>query len=71
MNQSLNIPRPQLPDGDFTMVSHARDEDEHIQLTYHIGGNNFFVLMSFAEAVKHADNIKQVVRAAKRKAKVK
>lgn len=64
--------QPQLPDGDYTLVSHAQDGDEHIQLTYKVGGKQWWVLMSFAEAQKHADNIKSVVRMAmKAKAKVK
>lgn len=62
--EQANIPRPQIPDGDFTMVSHVRDGDEHIQLTYRINEQNFFVLMTFTEALKHADNIKAVTRAA-------
>lgn len=63
---------PQLPEGDYTLVSHAQDGDEHIQLTYKIGAKQWFVLMSFAEALKHADNIKTVARMAmKAKAKAK
>lgn len=64
--------QPQLPEGDYTLVSHANDEDEHIQLTYRVGGKTWWVMMSFAEAQKHADNIKSVVRMAMRaKAKAK
>lgn len=64
--------QPQLPEGDYTLVSHAQDGDEYIQLTYKVGAKQWFVLMSFAEAQKHADNIKSVVRMAmKAKAKVK
>lgn len=62
----------QLPEGDYTLVSHAQDGDDHIQLTYKVGNKQWFVLMSFVEAQKHADNIKSVVRMAmKAKAKVK
>lgn len=65
-------PQLQIPEGDYTLVSHAQDGDEHIQLTYKVGTKQWFVLMSFAEALKHADNIKSVVRMAmKAKAKAK
>lgn len=70
--QAQNPQQIPFPAGDYTLVSHAQDGDEHIQLTYKVGNKQWFVLMSFAEALKHADNIKSVVRMAmKAKARVK
>jgi hypothetical protein len=69
MAQATNIPRPQIPDGDYAMVSQT--EGNHIQLSYRVGDRFWFVLMSYPEAVKHADDIKAIVRLAKKKGKVK